>query len=252
MKHSVSGACASTTPQGSTIIERPCHWSFGVLAPRWSGAITNTWFSIAAGADQRLPMVLAGRSGERRRQRDDVGAAQCLDPELLREAEVVTDRHANPQRAGVRDDDLLARHHGRGLLVGEALDVHVEEVDLAVGSHDPAVWRDQARGVRVQGSSAFDPLGDAPGEQPDAAITSPRAGHRDRGAVERLRGVMELARAAPAVEQLGQRDELGTRIVSGANEGRGNREVSFLVGRGGELDRRNADRSQTLRGPAGS
>ena len=67
MKHSVSGACASTTPHGSTIIERPCHWSFGVLAPRWSGAITNTWFSIArarsSGSQWSLPVGAVNADG---------------------------------------------------------------------------------------------------------------------------------------------------------------------------------------------
>jgi hypothetical protein len=47
MKHSSSGARASTSPHGSTIIEPPKLSLSGGCVPIWSAATTNAWFSIA-------------------------------------------------------------------------------------------------------------------------------------------------------------------------------------------------------------
>src|SRR5262249_12298332 len=44
---SLSGAVASTSPQGSTISERPPERWPGGWGPIWLGAITKHWFSIA-------------------------------------------------------------------------------------------------------------------------------------------------------------------------------------------------------------
>ena len=46
-KVSVSGAVASTTPHGSTIIERPPERIPGACSPIWLAATTNAWPSIA-------------------------------------------------------------------------------------------------------------------------------------------------------------------------------------------------------------
>ena len=47
MNVSVSGAVASTTPHGSTIIERPPERMPGACSPTWLAATTNAWPSIA-------------------------------------------------------------------------------------------------------------------------------------------------------------------------------------------------------------
>ena len=47
MNVSKSGACASTSPHGSTIIERPPVRIPGAGSPTWLAAITKHWFSIA-------------------------------------------------------------------------------------------------------------------------------------------------------------------------------------------------------------
>ena len=50
MWHSRSGACASTIPHGSTIIERPPERRAGgpqSCSPIWLAATTNAWSSIA-------------------------------------------------------------------------------------------------------------------------------------------------------------------------------------------------------------
>ena len=64
-----------------------------------------------------------------------------------------------------------------GLAVGDAADVDVEHVDLAVDGLDLAVGADQDRGVEEL-LVALDPLGDAAGEQVDAELARPGAGRR--------------------------------------------------------------------------
>ena len=91
MTQSSSGASASTTPQGSAI-ERA---SVGRLAVR-EGAPLVRGHDVAlvldrAGAEQELPVVLAGEERERGRHGDELGALDGEDAVELGEAEVVAD-----------------------------------------------------------------------------------------------------------------------------------------------------------------
>ena len=133
--------------------------------PRWFGAITNTWFSMArarsSGSQWSLPVAAVKADGSTtvfapRRQ---------VDAEQLGEPQVVTGGHPDAERSGVRDDDLVPRGDRRGFAVHRTRDVDVEQVDLAVGPDDRPGRIDQARRVvqlLVVPGCALD---DAAGEQ---------------------------------------------------------------------------------------
>ena len=182
------------------------------------------------GPQQHLPVVAAGGRGEGRGHRDQAGAAHGEDPVELGEAQVVADGQADVgQLADRRDDDLRARLLVLGLAVGDAADVDVEHVDLAVDGEVGAVGADQHRGVE---GLLPGPLGDAPGEQVDAELARPLAGGAEAGAVERLGAGEQRLAAGEQVPLLRQRDELGAVGGGGADEALGGGEVaSLLVGR---------------------
>src|SRR5207247_1300046 len=71
-----------------------------------------------AGADEDLPVRLAGDPGERSGQRHYGRALDGKDAEQFGETEVIADRQAERLAvAELRDDDLVARILRRGLLV---------------------------------------------------------------------------------------------------------------------------------------
>ena len=83
-------------------------------------------------AQQDLPVVAAGGRGEGGGDGEQAGAAHGEDPVQLGEAQVVADGQPGDQLAERRGDDLRARLLVLGLAVGDAADVDVEHVDLAV------------------------------------------------------------------------------------------------------------------------
>ena len=113
-----------------------------------------------AGAQQHLPVVPAGGGGEGRGDGEEAGAAQGEDAEQLREAQVVADGETKDRAVDGRRDDLLARLLEVRLAVGDAADVDVEHVDLAVGGEVGAVGADQdgsVEGALVEGALAAPP-----------------------------------------------------------------------------------------------
>ena len=166
--------------------------------------------------------------------RDHRRAADREDPVELGEAEVVADRHAEgdavePARQR-RGDDLGAGLLVLGLAVGDAADVDVEHMDLAVGGLDLPVGADQDRGVEGP-LLALDPLGDAAGEQVDAELARPGARRIERRPVERLGPVAQRRRVAEQVPLLGQHDQLGAVGGGRADQALGHLEVAGLVAR---------------------
>src|SRR5918997_435151 len=67
--------------------------------------------------EQQLPVILAGLQGERRRDRQNLGAAQRQETVQLWETHVVADREAQGGGAGFGGHDLLARRDVRALQV---------------------------------------------------------------------------------------------------------------------------------------
>ena len=182
-----------------------------MLLPRWLGAITNTWFSIARARSRGSQWSLPVGGGERRRQHHRVGTAVEEGAEELREAQVVARRHADPKRSRVGDHDVVAGGDRGRLPVGGARDVDVEEVDLAVGRRRSR--RERRSDTRCCGRWSPRSLRSTmlPASSGTRCVAAKLAGPRHRRTVERLRAVSQLGGAPPPVEQLGQRDELGAR-----------------------------------------
>ncbi len=107
---------------------------------------------------------------------------------------------------GRRGDDLLAGLLVVGLAVGNAADLDVEHMDLAVDGEVLAVSADQDRGV--EGLAFRAPLGDAAGEQVDAQLAGPAAGSAEAGPVERLGPGEQLFPTREQVPLLGQGEQL--------------------------------------------
>ena len=135
---------------------------------------------------QHLPVVAAGGAREGRGDGEQAGAAHGEDPVELGEAQVVTD--AEPDARARRPRAVTSSVAGLlvlGLAVGDAADVDVEHVDLAVDGEVLAVGADQDRGVE-------EPLAAAPRSAMLPAsrwMPSSRAQPRaalEAGAVERL------------------------------------------------------------------
>ncbi len=119
MYRSRSGACASTTPQGSTIIERPPERMAARMAAHLVGGNHKRLVLDRARPDERLPVVACGRQRERRGQRDHARAAHGEDAEQLGKAQVVADRQpSSTPSGGLAEHDLLARMLDVGLAVG--------------------------------------------------------------------------------------------------------------------------------------
>jgi len=76
-----------------------------------------------ARAEQRFPMVLAGLQGERRRQRDHLGALVGERLEQAGKAQIVADRAADRDAFAIVGDDRVARFDRLALPVGGAVGV---------------------------------------------------------------------------------------------------------------------------------
>src|SRR6202158_3097147 len=112
------------------------------------------------GANQRVPMRLAGRESEAARNRDDLGAAKGQAAVKLWEAQIVADAETDSTERRARGDDLATRQLYVGLLDGDAArQVNVEEMDFAIDSQARAVGSDQ-RGRVVAAVLAGHVLGD--------------------------------------------------------------------------------------------
>ena len=230
-------ARASTTPQGSTIIERPPERCPPGCSPTWLAAITKTSFSIARARTRisQWSRVVGQREGGR--QHDDARAARRERAEQLGEAQVVADRQAQLDAVGGRaQHDLLAGLGDGGLAVGASLDLDVEHVQLAVGRAQLARRVRRARrcspAARVLARrSTIDPA-----TQVDPQLARQLARPRDRGPVERLGAgaqVLVAPEHGPLLREYDQSCAVGGR---GARQAIRGGHVRGLVGGGVELD----------------
>ena len=87
-----------------------------VRAPLRGGYHVQPVFD-GAGADQRLPVILASRQRKCRRQHDRLRALQGQDAKQLREAQVVADGQPDQEAIDLRDDNLIAGSDRGRLLV---------------------------------------------------------------------------------------------------------------------------------------
>ena len=124
---------ARTTPHGSTISEWPKVSRPFSCRPPCAAANTKAAVLDGAGAQQRVPMRLAGLLGEGRRHGEERGAGFGQRAIQRRKAQVVADRQPEPAPRQVGDHGGLA-----GLVVGRfaialaVVQVDVEHVDLVV------------------------------------------------------------------------------------------------------------------------
>jgi hypothetical protein len=158
--------------------------------------------------EKDLPVVARGGECERGRHGEDAGAAQREAPVELWEANVVADAHAHLDAVGGRGENrfrswILVLGFG----VAGAVDLNVEEVQLAVDRRDLAVGADVDRRV-VRFLRAVDALGDRTGDQVDAQLARRGARPRDRLAVERLSARAQVGAGAEHRPLLWQDDEL--------------------------------------------
>src|SRR6266550_2296818 len=95
-----------------------------------------------------MPVILARRRREVRRNGGELRAFERQDPVELGEAHVVT--HGQPElpALGLRDNGVLARLLRFGLAIQDAADLDVEQMDLAVRRDDLAVRVEHEAGVR--------------------------------------------------------------------------------------------------------
>ena len=93
-----SPACASTTPQGSTISERPWLARGLAVAPHCAGASTKAWFSIARARSSTSQWSLPVSRREGARHREEARAARGERAVELGEAQVVADREPDHGR----------------------------------------------------------------------------------------------------------------------------------------------------------
>src|SRR6185312_3056116 len=189
-----------------------------------------------AGADQNLPVRLAGDLRERCRQRDDARALHREDPVELWEAQVVADGQPERGVSGrLRQDDVLARLLGLGLAVLLPGDHDIEHVDLAVDALDLTVGTDVHGRVREL-VPPLAQLGDRAGHEVDAELARGRARPVDRApALDRLRALAVVVVGAQDVELLGQNDQLRAVRRGRARQAVGGLEVAVLVFCGVEL-----------------
>ena len=181
----------------------------GALAAALAGRDHEHLVLDRAGAQQHLPVRLAGDAREVGGHRDDARAAQREDPVQLRKAQVVAD--GQPDRDSVRglgQHDLGGRLRAVGLAVLDAPDLHVEHVDLAIDRPDLPVGAHVDRRVR-HALAALAALGHGAGDQVDLELARELARPGDRAAVERLGAGEVVRRAAADVEPLGKHDQLG-------------------------------------------
>src|SRR5215204_3694148 len=91
-----------------------------------------------SGADQCLPVVLAGHEGECGRQQDGLRTLKRQDAKELRKAQVVADSESDRDAVDLSDGgDLSSRcYSGRLLEPSDAVEHDVIHVDLAVAGDD--------------------------------------------------------------------------------------------------------------------
>src|SRR5437867_4764500 len=93
-----------------------------------------------------MPVILACRRREVRRNGDKLRTVECEDAIELGEAHVVTDREAEPPVLDLDDDRLVAGLLRLRLPVDDTADLDIEQVDLAIGPDDlPVRVEDDAR-----------------------------------------------------------------------------------------------------------
>ena len=214
-------AVARTTPQGSTIAERPKESKCGGALPTWLGARTKSLVLDRPRPQQHLPVVAAGGSGEGGGDGEQAGAAQGEDPVELRESGGRSRRSARRSSSPTGAATIsLARLLVLGLAVGDAAGVDVEHVDLAVDGEVLAVGADQDRGV--EGLSPSSPRS----EMLPASRWMPRSRAQPRAAL-RLgpssgsAPATQLLAAGEQVPLLRQRDQLGAVGGRGADQALG-------------------------------
>ena len=119
-----------------------------LVAPALRGREHERRVLDRAGAQQHVPVRLAGLLGEGRRAREEGRAGLGQRPVQRREAQVVADRQAEPAPGQVGDHGLLARPVAARLAVALAAgEIDVEHVDLVVAGDDLALRIDQERAV---------------------------------------------------------------------------------------------------------
>src|SRR5271156_2044403 len=92
-----------------------------------------------AGAQQRLPMRLAGGEGERARDRDNLCAGKSEAAIEFREAKVIADAESDRAERSRAGDDVGAGKLGVGLAHRYAArEIDVEEMNLAIDCHSSA------------------------------------------------------------------------------------------------------------------
>jgi cell division protein FtsZ len=128
----------------------------------------------AAGLDracplQDMPVCLARRMRERRRNGQERGSGMSQGAIELREPQVVADAEPKPPPGRVRNDGALAPAEVPRLAIHLAIrQVHVEHVDLVIACTDGAVGSDQERAVGTLPLAHLD--GHRPDEQPHAQL----------------------------------------------------------------------------------
>src|SRR5205807_8896769 len=95
-----------------------------------------------------MPVILAGRGREVRRDRDDLRTFERKDAVQLGKADVVTDRQPELPVLRLDDDGLVAGLLRLRLAVDDAADLDVEQVNLAVDSCDLPAWIEHDARVR--------------------------------------------------------------------------------------------------------
>ena len=197
-----------------------------------------------AGAQQQLPVRLAGRVGEGRADHQQIAGRAHQRAVELRKAQVVADRQPHPQRLAaaahrIERHRLAARPQRGGLVVAALAVVVAEQVDLVVARRQRTRRAvDQAAVGGVIGV-AVDPQRQRAADQPDAVscrqlgqvlLDRPAAGRFGDG---ELVGVV----AAHHAEVFGQRHQLGARGGGFADQCGGTFEVVGQLGAGDHLDR---------------
>ncbi len=191
-------------------------------------------------------MVLAGGRREGRRDGQDLGPGEHQPAVELREAQVVADRHPHGATDRAARDHLVAGQRRRRLAVGDAADLDVEHVQLAVDGVDGSVGKDEQAGV-VAARLPLDPLDDAAGEDRDPPVAGPAARRLDGGAVERLRARGHVRRVVDVVPLLGEDHQASAGLRRPGHEGPGHLDVAARIGPGRELHRPHPDDLVVLR-----
>ena len=204
------------------------------------------------GAQQGLPMGLAGRHGEGRGDGEDLGAALGEAAVERREAQVVADGHAEADPGGGRDDGLAAGAEGGGFAVAlPRAEIDVEHVDLVVARDDAAVRAEEQAAVDeaiVAGGVRFQQ--EAADQQPDAQVGGDGAEASERqvlGLAGQQRGLAGAA-GADEVGAFGGEDQ--PRALAGrvADQRLGLGEVGGGIVAAAELDQAGAQRQPASSG----